>query len=157
QTARLEFKLLDDDTDYFGALRKTLKEESLPEGLEFNAERVSVGVDSSNDAKQRVNTYAFMKKGEKETSRQAIQRVKDWVATLTLPQDRDIGFEIEYRTVDEVTLKQEEFGWRTYFLKSRAEITGDMIRDASAQPQQGQGTLGGWYVALTFTDNGGRL
>ena len=35
QTARLEFKLLDDDVDYFGALSKTLKPETLPEGLEF--------------------------------------------------------------------------------------------------------------------------
>ena len=32
-----------------------------------------------------------------------------------------------------------------------------MIRDAAAQPDQGQGSLGGWHVALTFTDQGGTV
>src|SRR5690606_38139150 len=42
-----------------------------------------------------------------------------------------------------------------HFLKSRAEITGDMVRDAQAVPDQSSSSLGGWYVALTFTDSGG--
>jgi preprotein translocase subunit SecD len=98
-----------------------------------------------------------MKKGEKETSQQALQRLKEWVGTLTVPQDREIGYELEYRTVDEVSLKQTEAGWRTYFLKSRAEITGDQVRDAASTPNQDQGGLGGWYVSLTFTEAGGAL
>jgi preprotein translocase subunit SecD len=32
-----------------------------------------------------------------------------------------------------------------------------MIRDAAAVPDQSQGSLGGWHVALTFTDQGGRI
>ena len=54
-------------------------------------------------------------------------------------------------------LKEEEIGVRTYFLKSRAEITGDMIRDAVAQPEQSQGGMGGWHVSITFTDAGGKI
>jgi preprotein translocase subunit SecD len=156
QTARLEFKLLDDETDYFGALSKKVSPESLPEGLSFYQETVSVGKDPEGDTRTRTNTYAFLKKNEKETSTQTLQRFRDWVATLDVPADREIGFELERRTVDEVSLKQEESGFRTYFLKSRAEVTGDQIRDAAAQPEQGQGTLGGWNVALTFTDAGGK-
>lgn len=156
QTARLEFKLLDDETDYFGALSKKLSPEQLPEGLSFYQETVSVGLSADGDARTRTNTYAFLKKGEKETSSQTLQRFRDWVATLDVPADREIGFELERRTVDEVSLKQEEAGFRTYYLKSRAEVTGDQIRDAAAQPEQGQGTLGGWNVALTFTDAGGK-
>ncbi len=156
QTARLEFKLLDDDTDFFGGLAKKVTPESLPEGLSFYQETVSVGKDAEGDTRTRTNTYAFLKKGEKETSTQTLQRFRDWVATLEIPADREIGFELERRTVDEVTLKQEEAGFRTYYLKARAEVTGDQIRDAAAQPEQGQGSLGGWHVALTFTDAGGK-
>jgi preprotein translocase subunit SecD len=157
QTARLEFKLLDDDTDFFGQIRATAKEETLPEGLEFAGENVSVGLDENGEANTRQNTFALLKKLPKETSQQCLQRFKEWVATLPVPPDREIGFELDYRTIDELTLKQEEAGWRTYFLKSRAEITGDMIRDAAAVPDQSQGSLGGWYVSLTFTDQGGRI
>ncbi|HLV64679.1 MAG TPA: protein translocase subunit SecD [Polyangiaceae bacterium] len=156
QTARLEFKLLDDQTDFFGQIRATAAPESLPEGLEFFGESAPVGVDPSGDVLTNQITYAFLQKGEKETSQDALQRLREWVSTLPVPPDREVGYELEYRTVDEVTLKQEEAGWRTYLLKSRAEITGDMIRDAAAVPDQSQAGLGGWYVSLTFTDQGGR-
>lgn len=156
QTARLEFKLLDDDTDFFGPISKTADPATLPDGLEFFSENVSVGVDADGDTRTRQTTYAFLKKGEKETSSQTLQRFRDWVATLPIPNDREIGFELERRVVDEVTQKEEESGFRTYYLKSRTEITGDQIRDAVAVPDQSQGSLGGWYVSLTFTDAGGK-
>ena len=72
-----------------------------------------------------------------------------------LSSDREIGFQMTY-DVDDVTQKQTESGWRTYFLRSRADITGDLIRDAQAAPDQQQG-LGGWYVSITFTDQGGAI
>jgi preprotein translocase subunit SecD len=156
QTARLEFKLLDDDTDFFGPIEKTAKPETLPDGLEFLRESPSVGLDESGDEKRSVIFYAFLKKKAEETSQQTLQRLKEWVSTLELPPDREIGYELERRT-DPDTLKESEAGWRTYLLKSRAEITGDMIRDAAATPNQDQGSLGGWHVALTFTDQGGRI
>ncbi len=156
QTARLEFKLLDDDADFFGEVRADVKEESLPEGLEFLGENVAVGKAPDGETRTKQNTYAFLRKGPKETHQQTLQRFREWVATLTLPPDREIGYELEYRTVDEISLKQEEAGYRTYLLRSRAEVTGDMIRDAAASPDQQQGGLGGWHVALTFTDQGGK-
>jgi preprotein translocase subunit SecD len=156
QTARLEFKLLDDDTDYFGPISKTAKPESLPEGIEFPRENPSVGLDESGEEKRSVTHYAFLKKKPEETSKQTLQRFKEWAATLETPPDRELGFEL-VRETDPDTLKESEAGWRTYLLKSRAEITGDMIRDAVATPNQDQGSLGGWYVGLTFTDQGGRI
>jgi len=155
QTARLEFKLLDDETDYFGALSKKVASESLPEGLSFRQENAQIGKDAEGNVRTKAITYAFLEKGDKETSTQTLRRFREWVATLEVPNDREIGYELEHRVVDEVTLKQEESGFRTYYLKSRAEVTGDQIRDAAAQPEQG-GTMGGWHVNLTFTDAGGK-
>ena len=44
QTARLEFKMLDDSTDFFGATARTVKEEDFPKGVSLNnAEQASVG------------------------------------------------------------------------------------------------------------------
>jgi preprotein translocase subunit SecD len=157
QTARLEFKLLDDDTDFFGEVQKTVKDTSLPEGLEFRTENAPVGKDSEGETKTKQNTYAFLAKLPKETTTQTLQRMREWAGTLDVPADREIGFEVEKRVVDEVTLREEESGIRTYFLKSRAEITGDMIREAVAQPDQSQGGMGGWHVSITFTDAGGRI
>src|SRR6185369_3028783 len=53
QTARLEFKLLDDDSDYFRELRERAKPDSLPEGLDFSSEQPAVGLDKGGDVKTR--------------------------------------------------------------------------------------------------------
>ncbi len=154
QTARLEFKLLDDDTDYFETVRR--KGGSLPDGLEFRKETAPVGLDENGEIKYNQVTFALLKKKPDETSTKALERFREWAATLTPPPDREIGFQLEYET-DPDTLKETEAGWRTFLLKSRAEITGDLVRDAAAQPSQDRGSLGGWHVALTFTDQGGKI
>jgi preprotein translocase subunit SecD len=159
QTARLEFKLLDDDVDFLGEVRQRVEQQedsATPKGLEFLRENAPVGLDEDKEVRSKQNTYAFLKIQEGETSLQALQRLKDWVATLELPPDRELGYELEYQTHPD-TLQETESGWRTYLLKSHAEITGDMITDASAVPDQDRGALGGWHVALTFSDQGGRI
>ncbi|MEY2930133.1 MAG: preprotein translocase subunit SecD, partial [Pseudomonadota bacterium] len=156
QTARLEFKLLDDDTDFFASFRGSAERTSLPEGVGFQQETASVGQDPEGELKRKVNTFAELRKKPEETSKQALDRFKEWAGTLTLPPDRELGFEMAYDH-DPVTGKSSEVGWRTYLLKSRAEITGDMIRDAQAQPDTSQNSLGGWYVAIRFTDAGGSI
>jgi preprotein translocase subunit SecD len=162
QTARLEFKMLDDDTDFFGPISKKAASDpqvaaTLPEGLSFYQETVSVGKDPEGDVRQRTVTYAQLEKKKGETSAQVLQRLREWTATLDVPADREIGYEIVRRTVDEVTLKEEEVGYRTFYLKARAEVTGDQVKDAAAQSAQNTGqSLGGWHVALTFTDAGGK-
>jgi preprotein translocase subunit SecD len=157
QTARLEFKLLDDESDFFKELEAKSHNTPLPPGLEFLSERAPVGVDKDGDSRVREVTYVFLRNQPGEKSAKTLERLKDWVATLDVPPDREVGYELEMRTVDEVTLKQEEIGYRTYLLKARADITGDLVRDAMAEPIQGQGTLGGWHVRLQFTDQGGKI
>jgi preprotein translocase subunit SecD len=156
QTARLEFKLLDDEIDFFGPLRVSADKTSLPEGIGFQQESVSLGLDPEGELRRKTVTYAYLNRGEKETSKEALDRFKAWTATLSLPPDRELGFELMYET-DPVTQKSSEVGWRTYLLKSRAEITGDLIREAFAQPDTSQNSLGGWYVAIRFTDAGGNI
>ena len=156
QTARLEFKLLDDDTDFMGEVAKKATKESLPEGLEFQRESAPVGLDENGDQINKQLVYAFLPIKKDEKAQQTLQRFKEWVNTLEVPPDREVGFELVYKT-DPDTLKETENGWRTYLLKSRAEITGDLVRDAAAVPDQGQGSLGGWHVAITFTDQGGHI
>jgi preprotein translocase subunit SecD len=156
QTARLEFKLLDDDHDYMGEVNKTAPKESLPEGLQFRSETASIGLDDKGDQVTKQITYALLPKKPEESSQQALTRMREWVATLEAPPDREIGLELEY-TTDPDTLKETESGWRSYLLKSRAEITGDMVSDAQATPDTGQSALGGWHVQLRFTDQGGRI
>ncbi|MBN1605345.1 MAG: protein translocase subunit SecD [Polyangiaceae bacterium] len=158
QTARLEFKLLDDGNPYMKELADNSKaaSQSLPAGLEFHTENAPDGLDSNGDPKSISNTYAYLPIAEKETAQQTLDRLKAWAETLSLPPDRELGYELQHER-DEATLKEKETGWRTFLLKSRADITGDMIRDAAAQPNQDSGSLGGWHVALTFTDQGGKI
>jgi preprotein translocase subunit SecD len=156
QTARLEFKLLDDEADFFATLRLSADKTSLPEGISFRQETVSVGQDPEGDVRRKTITYAAITKKPDETSKAALDRFKQWTSTLTPPPDREFGYEIIYDN-DPVHQKATETGWRTYLLKSRAEITGDMIRDAIAQPESGPNSLGGWHVAIRFTDAGGSI
>ena len=102
QTARLEFKLLDDDSDFFKKLRESASPASLPEGLDFASEQVAVGLDKGGDVKTSVVTYALLKKSDKETIQQSYQRMKEWIATLEVPPDREVGLEVVRRTVDQV-------------------------------------------------------
>lgn len=156
QTARLEFKLLDDEADFFGPLRMSADKTSLPEGVGIRQETVSIGQDPEGDVRRKTISYAVMEKREQETAKESLERFKAWTATLALPPDRELGYEQIYDT-DPVSQKSSELGWRTYLLKTRAEITGDMIRDAIAQPDQSSNSLGGWYVAIRFTDAGGAI
>lgn len=155
QTARLEFKLLDDDVDFFGPIAKGQGPE-VPDDIEIRAENAPVGLDSEGETLSKTVNYAYTDFKEGELSRDALERFKAWASTLELPPDRELGFEIE-TVIDPNSFKEKEVGWRTYLLKSRAEITGDLIRDAAATPDTSKSALGGWYVALTFTDAGGTI
>ena len=162
QTARLEFKMVDDETDFFGPMQDKARHDEafakkLPPGLEFRQEVAPVGLDAEGERITKTVVYAYLEKQGEETTQDALKRLKAWVDTLKLPPDRELGYEVEYRTVDEVSLEQEEVGWRTYLLRNRADITGDMIRDAAAVPDQGDRALGGWHVQVNFTDQGGRI
>jgi len=151
QTARLEFKMLDDSNDFFGQVMKTVKEEDLPKGVTLNnPEQVSVG-----PGQTKVVHVAHIKKQPEETMKEARTRLVEWISTLNVPDDHEVGFGVDRQLADPNTMKQEETGWHTYYLFNKAEVTGDMLADAQAVPDQSNKGTGGWYVALTFTPAGG--
>jgi preprotein translocase subunit SecD len=142
QTARLEFKMVDDDVDFFEPIVRKTKSEDLPKGLTFRMENAPVG-----PGKTKANYYAMMVKSPGEDMRSALNRLREWTATLSVPDDHEIGFGKQYE-FNEQTDQVEEIGWRTYNLFSKAEVTGDMVRDAQARPDTSERTLGGWYVSM---------
>ena len=149
RTARLEFKILDDDQDFIGSLKGKASDDQMPEGVSLdNMENAPVGKGKTNPIH-----YATVNKKEGETMQDARARLKEFLEKFDMPNDRELGYGVLYET-DPDTFRQFEKGWRTYFLYSRADITGDQIRDAAAMPDQ-DSSLGGWHVALTFTDSGG--
>lgn len=157
QTARLEFKLLDDGSGFFAQVEQNSDKESLPEGLEFRQYGYPAGQNAKGENLQGTDVEVILPKLEGETTQQNYERLRDWVGTLDVPPDREVGIEVMRSAPDAKTQKQEETGHQAFLMKSRAEITGDMIRDAQAAPDQGTNSLGGWVVNLRFSDRGGSL
>lgn len=150
RTARLEFKMLDDATDFFGKF----KDDELPEGegIAIYREQAPDGLGPDNKAKTVATSYARMALRDNETMDQCRERFKAWVRTLNVPDDHQIGFEAVVR-FDPDTGKSTDEGWRTLYLFKRAEVTGDYITDAQVAQEQQTG-FGSYYVALTFSPAG---
>jgi preprotein translocase subunit SecD len=148
QTARLEFKMVDDEVDFFEQPARNTKAEDLPKGLSFSIENAPVGPGKTRPI--HVARLALLK-GEKID--EALKRFKEWTAKLQPGDDHEIGYGRVF-DYNEETEKIEESGWRSYYLWSKADVTGDMVRDAQARPDQSQKGLGGWNVSLEFTPLG---
>ena len=145
QTARLEFKMADDSADFFGKI----KDDELPEG-----EGISIYQETAPDGPGKTvqSHFARMVKRENETMVETMARFKKWTATLPVPDDHQIGFEA-VTDYDADSGKSTDIGWRTLYLFSRAEVTGDYITDAAVAQDQNQG-VGQFYVAVTFSPAG---
>jgi preprotein translocase subunit SecD len=145
RTARLEFKMVDDETDFFGKV----KEDSLPEGAAIYQENAPAGV-----GKTVPTHWVRMVKGEKETMAECLARLRKWTATLGVPDDHQVGFS-KMNDFDPDTGKSTPSGWRTYYLFGRAEVTGDYITDATVGQDNSSGSgIGQFYVAVTFSPAG---
>jgi preprotein translocase subunit SecD len=147
QTARLEFKMVDDDVDFFAPFVQT----PLPKGAKFEIENAPVGPGKTKPAH-----FVKIVKSDKEDMKDALKRLKDWVATLNVDADHEIGYG-KFNEYDAEHDIWDEVGWRTYYLFSKAEITGDMVRDAQARADQSDRGLGGWYVGMEMTPRGGDI
>ena len=151
QTARLEFKMVDDDADFFETAGKA---EDLPKGITLVPENAPVGQTANHETKSKVNHYARINRGEHEDMPDALKRLKEWVGTLNVDPDHEIGYE-KVLDFNEEKDEYDDVGWRTYYLFSKAEITGDMVRDATAEPDDSGKGLGGWHVSMEMTPIGG--
>jgi preprotein translocase subunit SecD len=145
RTARLEFKMVDDESDFFGKV----KDDTLPEGAAMYQENAPAGV-----GKTVPTHFVRMAKQEKETMAECLARFKKWTATLGVPDDHQIGFS-KVNDFDPDTSKATPTGWRTYYLYGRAEVTGDYITDATVGQDTTSGAgVGGYYVGVTFSPAG---
>ena len=150
QTARLEFKMVDDNVDFFAD--KTNVEDV--KGLSFPLENAPNGKSATGEKQSRANHYARINRGEHEDMRDALKRLKEWVATLNVDPDHEIGFEKVEEYVEEKD-EYEDVGWRTFYLFSKAEITGDMVREAQAAREDNGGAVAQWVVRMEMTPVGG--
>ena len=144
RTARLEFKMVDDETDFIG---QNVKESELPEseGIAIYPQDAPAGV-----GKTVKNHFARIAKKDGETMTQCRERFKAWAKTLPVPDDHQLGFEpvMDY---DEDSGKTTEGGWKTFYLYSRADVTGEFIVDAQRAIDQSNGSV---YVSVTFSPAG---
>jgi preprotein translocase subunit SecD len=139
RTARLEFKIVDDDADYFTSLA------NLPEGIERQSEVVSAGA----QAQQKVVGY-LVARGEG-----ARQRLTDYVDSLKpqLPEGREIllGELDEGDGLGGPGAKLGAKSWRTYFMYARADVTGEDVKEAFTAFDQENNRP---YVSLNFNQKG---
>jgi preprotein translocase subunit SecD len=158
ETARLEFKLVDDPgtEKVFGAVSRT--DETLDsEGISIYTEGSPDGLDANGHKKQVKGFYARMscqpKKYPNESMRDCLGRFRAWAKTLNAPDDHEIGFEAVTDPIEGTDpLEFKQVGWRTVYLYSRAELTGDAITDASVESDQNN--FGQPYVSLSFSPAG---
>ncbi len=151
QTARLEFKMLDDTAGFFDQVQKDSANDPKlqEEGIVFRVEDAPLG-----PGRTEPRAFAVLDKKPGEKMVDAKKRLEAWVATLNVPDTHQIVFgKVTEFDPDKQTF--EETGWRTYYVQSNADIVGDMIREAQASRDQSDGGgLGGWNVSLDFTPIG---
>jgi preprotein translocase subunit SecD len=141
RTARLEFKIVDDEATF-------LRDLTLPEGIARGQETVSAGEDNPS-----VQSYYLTASGA-----DARTRLQDYITQLrqdgTIPDGRELlvgQVDLGLEDLDEGETPEEI--WRTYTVHARADVTGDAIDDAAVANDPRDNNP---YVALTFNSAGAR-
>lgn len=174
QTARLEFKMLDDEPKYpkldpatgeehpkagqpmeGGFFKQFAGTKDIPEGMDFLIENAPAG-----PGRTVANYYARLNKLKNETMEEALKRFKAWTASDAVQSKLDENHSIGYGKIydrDEDTGQYNAVAWRTYFLRATADLTGDMVRDAVAQADQTDAGIGQWFVTMDLNVKGGEI
>ncbi len=141
-TARLEFKIVDDESDFIKDLG------NLPEGIEKQTEVVSAGTDNP-----RVPSTYLVARG-KNGRQELAKYVKSLIDAEQVPEAHDINLGVLDPVDDDKRSKQGEEAWRTYLLHSLVEVTGQHIEDAfvANDPRTAKP-----YVGVNFNDSGAKL
>jgi preprotein translocase subunit SecD len=111
RTARLEFKVLEDESTFIADLA------DLPEGIEKDRETVSAG-----ESRPSVVSTFLVARGD-----QSRQLLMEYVAGLSVPEGREVMIGAHQT---EETAEQNEEAWRTYFAFDTTEVTGEDVDDA---------------------------
>lgn len=135
RTARLEFKVADDENDFIDSLS------DLPAGIERQSEVVSAGMQNP----QKVVTF-LLAKGDG-----ARQTLQDFVNAnrSKIPEGRELLLG-EYGDFEDGASKRGQT-WRTYLLHARADVSGEDVKEAFTAFDQDNNAP---YVALNFTQKG---
>ena len=125
RTAQLEFKMVDDGSPYMEKLATVFDLKK----SEFSG--ITVGHDSwtaKTDGTPHHDTFLQSK------DRKELERFLAWVPKdQQPPSDHEFGFELSSRHSEEPSSTPR---WRTYYLKKRAELTGEYLTDAEANWDQ---------------------
>ena len=142
RTARLEFRIVQDDDEFIAGL------ENLPEGITRQSENVTAG-----EGRNVVPSYLVTRGRD---ARQKLQRYVDQLAREGRVPDR---LEILLGELEEPETRRGQTpqanrptAWRTWLVQARADVTGDSIDDAFvAFDSQKNGEP---YVAVNFNGEG---
>ncbi len=141
QTAKLEFKIVDDESDFVAGLDK------LPEGIEQQVEYPSAG-----EKNPRVESTFLVARGE-----EARQKLAAYAESLreagSIPEGHEIRLGRLEAMDDENPGRQGEEAWRTYLLFSPVDVTGQHIEETYIANDPKDGTP---YVGVVFNDLGAR-
>ena len=161
KTARLEFKMVDDEADFFAKI----DEKTIPEGIEVRIENAPLGEEKGQKQNARRQFLSVKIPSEFEgkhvkddevartkAMQAALDKLKAYVKTLDVPDDHTVGYE-KTEDYDPDTGKATEDGWRTFYLRGRADVTGEYITDAQRAIDQRSG-VPEVYVAITFSPAG---
>jgi len=136
RTARLEFKIVDDESDFLTTLT------DVPEGFERQSEVVSAGP----SIPQKVVTY-LVARGD--GARQKLSAYVESIKTK-IPEGREL-FLGEVDEVDTTPGNKADKAWRTYLLHARADVSGEDVKEAFTAFDQENNRP---YVAMNFTPKG---
>src|SRR5262249_23120321 len=161
KTARLEFKMADDEADFFGKIDDKTIPTTIPidpeadpnavARFEVRIESAPLGEDKGQKKSERRQFITikipseFQGKNVKEDEvarnkamQKSLERLKEFVKTLNVPDDHVVGYE-KTEDYDPDTGKSTDDGWRTFYLHSRADVTGEYITDAQRNIDQRSG------------------
>ncbi len=141
QTARLEFKIVDDEATFFVDNAAKLPAEG---SIKLMKERVG-------SPRGEVVSYYLEAQSTKEKSGRTLLR--DFIDTLELPENRVVSYGSRPEMDEEGNPTKVKI-WRTWFLARESKVTGEYIDDARVAVDPDTSNP---YVSLSFNQRGARL
>jgi preprotein translocase subunit SecD len=141
QTARLEFKIVDDESKLFYEHARELPED---ESIKLMKEQV-------DSPRGKITSYYLEARStDTESGRSILSR---FVSTLPVPENREVSYSERPELDDEGNPTNVKI-WRTWLLEREAKVTGEYIDDARVAMDPDDQKP---YVALSFNQRGARL
>ncbi len=137
RTARLEFKIVDDQNDVVANLQ------DIPEGIEKRTERAPAGEGRA----ESITTYLY---ASGEDSRKALEEYIN-----RLQEDEQVPPDHQLLLGKVEGTSEEAPAWRTYYVFARSELTGDYIDEAFVTFDERENNRPA--VALNFNSAGARI